>query len=108
MPTDPRAEYDALVAEMTAAAPVTSGKMMGMPCLKNDVGKMFAGFFQDAMVFKLGAPEHAIALALAGARLFDPSEMGRPMKEWVVVPVDHASRWQEFAEAALTYSAKAR
>lgn len=81
MPTDPHAEYDAVVAEMTASAPVTSGKMMGMPCLKNDVGKMFAGFFHDAMVFRLGAPEHAAALALSGSQIFDPSGQGHPMKE---------------------------
>jgi len=100
MSTDPRAEYDAVVTEMTASAPVISSKMFGMPCLKNDLGKAFAGFFRDAMVFKLDAPEHAAALALSGAQIFDPSGGGHPMKAWVVVPVEHAARWQEFAEAA--------
>lgn len=108
MPADPRADYDTVVSEMTASSPVTSGKMFGMPCLKNDVGKAFAGFYHGAMVFKLGAPEHGAALALAGAQLFDPGDMGRSMKEWVVVPADHASRWLEFAEAAFRYTSKAR
>ena len=108
MPADPRAEYDTVVSEMTASSPVTSGKMFGMPCLKNDVGKAFAGFYHDAMVFKLGVPEHGAALALSGAQLFDPGDMGRSMKEWVVVPADHTSRWLEFAEAAFRYTSKAR
>lgn len=60
------------------------------------------------MVFKLGSPKHAEALALPGALLFDPSGRGRPMKEWVVVPFEHASRWLELAREAMHYVEKAR
>jgi TfoX N-terminal domain len=105
MSADPRAAYDAIAAELVASAGALKGTMFGMPCLKHS-GKMFAGFFQDAMVFKLDAPAHAQALALAGARLFDPSDRGRPMKEWVVVPAAHAARWPEFGRAALEYVAE--
>jgi hypothetical protein len=52
------------------------------------------------MVFKLTGAEHASALALSGARLFDPMG-GRPMKQWVEVPHAHAARWAELARAAL-------
>jgi hypothetical protein len=99
--TDPRATYDAVAAELTATSSAITGKMFGMPCLKNN-GKAFAGYFNNAMIFKLTAPEHAEALALSDARLFDPMG-GRPMKEWVEVPVEHASRWPAFARAALRY-----
>jgi hypothetical protein len=102
MSTDPRSSYDAIAEELSVTTPAIKGQMFGMPCLKNN-GKAFAGFFQDAMVFKLGAPNHAEALALAGSRLFDPSERGRPMKEWVVIQVEHSSRWLEFAQDALRY-----
>jgi len=105
MSSDSRAEYDAVVSEMLASSPATSGMMFGMPCLKNN-GKAFAGFYQGAMVFKLGGSRHAGALALSGARLFDPSSRGRPMKEWVEVPGEHASRWLELAQEALQYVAK--
>ncbi len=54
------------------------------------------------MVFKLTAAErHAEALALDGAHLFDPSGEGRPFKQWVVVPVEHADCWESLAEHAL-------
>lgn len=107
MPTDPRAEYDAVAAEMCATAPVVAGQMFGMPSLKRE-GKAFAGYYHDAMVFKLGAPEHAEALALSGAHLFDPSGRDRPMKEWVVVPAAHTARWPDLARAALRYTAGSR
>ena len=99
--TDPRATYDAVAAELTATSSAITGKMFGMPCLKNN-GKAFAGYFNNAIIFKLTAPEHGEALALADARLFDPMG-GRPMKEWVEVPVKHASQWPELARAALRY-----
>jgi hypothetical protein len=98
---DARTTYDAVAAELTATSSAITGKMFGMPCLKNN-GKAFAGYFNSAMIFKLTAPEHGEALALPDARLFDPMG-GRPMKEWVEVPVEHAARWPELARAALRY-----
>lgn len=103
MAPDPRSEYDEVAAEITATSPAITSKMFGMPCLKNSNGKAFAGYYQGAMTFKLGAPIHSEALALPGAHLFDPSGMGRPMKEWVEVPSEHSSRWLELAREALRY-----
>jgi hypothetical protein len=79
--------------------------MMGMPAVKRH-GKLWVGFWREAMVFKLVDPEvHEQALALEGAHLFDPSDKGRPMREWVVVPPAHADRWAELAERAVMPSA---
>jgi hypothetical protein len=93
--------YEAIVSSLVARG-AESGAMFGMPTIKFG-GKGFAGLFGDAFVFKLGGSTHAAALALSGAELFDPSGMGRPMKEWVVVPPAHAKRWSTFAHAALEY-----
>jgi hypothetical protein len=60
------------------------------------------------MVFKLTGKDHAAALKISGAKLFDPSEAGHPMKEWVQVPATHSSEWQRFARAAFQYIAKQR
>jgi hypothetical protein len=107
MATDARDQYDAVVEEMTATSPSRSSKMFGMPCLKNENGKAFAGFYQEAMVFKLGGAEHTRALALPGARLFDPMQ-GRPMKAWVEVPAAHAELWLELAQQALAFLTEER
>ncbi|MEU8385761.1 hypothetical protein [Streptosporangium sp. NPDC048865] len=80
-------------------------RMMGSPALKDRAGKVFASLQRDgAMVFRLvrETPEHADALQLAGASLFDPSGRGREMKDWVVVPHSSAGRWTDLAEAALS------
>jgi hypothetical protein len=54
------------------------------------------------MVFKLPDPiAHGEALKLQGAHLFDPGGNGRPFKEWVVIPPEHADEWPRFAELAL-------
>jgi hypothetical protein len=58
------------------------------------------------MVFRL--PDEGVraeALALEGAELFDPTRRGQPMKEWVIVPARHVSRWPRLAQEALTLRA---
>ena len=47
-------------------------------------GNMFAGTFQDAIVVRLAESDRVALLKLKGAAPFEP--MGRPMKEYVVVP----------------------
>jgi hypothetical protein len=105
MSADARSHYVAVVDEVTATSPAKSSKMFGMPCLKNESGKAFAGFYQDAMVFKLGGAAHARALALPGARPFEPMP-GRQMKAWVVVPAEQAALWLELAEQAFSFVAQ--
>jgi hypothetical protein len=95
-----RTLYDE-VADRLADQGVTRGSMFGMPCLK--IGKkVLAGLWGDAMNFKLPPDALAEALALPGAEPFDPG-MGRPMKEWVVVPAAESERWADLAERSLAY-----
>lgn len=96
-------QFDTIADDLAAShEDVQRGKMFGVLCIKVK-GKAFASFSQERMVFKLRGEAHAEALALAGAALFDPSGHGRPMREWVTVPVAHANRWEQFAEEALAY-----
>lgn len=102
----PAEQYDSIAHELAFKdGDVALSKMFGMPCLKVN-GKAFAGLHHDEMVFKLTGGAHAQALGLAGSQLFDPSHMGRPMKEWVQVPFSHAEQWEELAERALEYVGK--
>ena len=79
-----------------------SGQMFGKPCVKVG-GKAAIAFHQEAVVFKLPSPIHGKALAIEGARLWDPSGKGRAMKEWVQVPILGKSEFERFASAAAVY-----
>lgn len=93
-----RREYESVADLLAGESGATRGQMMGMPTLYLS-GKAFAGLWGDAMVFKLDGDDHAAALALDGAALFDPSGVGRPMKAWVRVPVAHCAEWPRLARA---------
>lgn len=92
--------FDALAEEL-APLGARKSKMFGMPCLKDPDGKAFVGLHEDELVVRLSrdSAEHAEALALGGAHLFEPMA-GRPMKDWVCLPEAERERWTEFAAAA--------
>jgi len=89
------------LAETFVARGATRSQMFGMPVLKAG-DKVFAGTFGDAMTFKLGPDDLERARALTGVEAFEPMK-GRPMKEWVLVPLAHAQRWSDLAERAFEY-----
>jgi hypothetical protein len=95
-------KYESIADGMATRPNVARAKMFGMPVVKVN-GNAFMGYFKDSMTFKLTGSAHADALKLKGAHLFDPSGIGRPMKEWVQIPVTHASKWKTFAQHALKY-----
>jgi hypothetical protein len=94
--------YDDIVDAITAWHPdCRASKMFSMPCVKRS-GKVVFGLSRRGMVFKLTDPEvHARALAVPGARLFDPSGQGKPFRQWVVVPPEHADEWEPLAAEAV-------
>jgi hypothetical protein len=92
--------FDAL-AEGFEAKGATRSQMFGMPVLKVH-DRVFAGTFGDAMTFKLGPEDLAAAKKQKGIEPFEPMP-GRPMKEWVLVPLAHARRWSALAERAFSY-----
>jgi len=104
--TEAQERYDDIAHELAAThSDVELRKLFSMPAIYVK-GKACAGFTQGTeMVFKLSGAARAEALNLAGAHLFDPGGMDRPMKEWVVVPAAHASEWPRLAELALAYVA---
>lgn len=101
MPTAAGA-WQTLVTRFAGQDGVDAGQMFGKPCLKIH-GKAFAAQHKETVVFKLAGVEHAQAIALDGAVLWDPSGKGRPMKEWVALTVVHARRFDTLADAALAY-----
>jgi hypothetical protein len=92
--------FEQVLAELELLQPeVTSKKMFGLPSLMIG-GKPFAGLNGEEMIFKLSGEALTRALALPGAKPFDPMG-GRPMKAWVQVPPEHSELWPDLAEEAL-------
>lgn len=65
--------------------------MFGMPCAKIG-GKAFVGLYQDSLVVKIGRERVEKMLKAKTGRQFDPSGMGRPMKEWVAIEEPESGR----------------
>jgi len=99
--SDSQSEYDHVANLLSLQPGVSRAKMFGMPSVMVN-GKAFAGLSGESMIFKLSGEAHHTALAIAGAKLFEPMA-GRPMKEWVCVPPEQARTWLELAGAALQY-----
>jgi hypothetical protein len=61
----------------------------------------FACGFEDCLVVKIGreAIEHWNP-KLEESHLFDPSQKGRPMKDWLQVPRQHEAFWPELISLA--------
>jgi hypothetical protein len=98
-----RARFDEIVDDLAARDPdVEETQMMGRPSIKAG-GKLIACYeSRGTMAFKLpDEAEQEKALALTGARVYDPAESGRLMKGWVEVPGTHEAKWAELAETAL-------
>jgi hypothetical protein len=97
-----RDEYDDLCHALMAEIGATQTQMMGMPSLKRN-GKLFAGFREGALIVRIGR-ERASELIDSGRAVgFDPSGMGRSMKDWATVgpPTDD---WHELAVEAAEYT----
>lgn|SRR5512145_1242885 len=94
--------WEELVADVTARHPLRESKMFGMPCLKRENGKVVAGHWKDGGLNVKLTDEvaRARALALPGVELFDPG-MGRPLKEWVLVPKELSGEWLRLVEEAI-------
>lgn len=98
-----RERFGEIVDDLAARDPdVEESQMMGRPSIKAG-GKLIACFeSRGTMAFKLpDDAEQAKALALEGARIYDPAESGRLMKGWVEVPAAHQATWAELADTAL-------
>jgi hypothetical protein len=93
------ARFAALLDELSTERDVVKANMFGMPGIKRRGGKAFCGMYGDDMLFKLAGEDHARALSLKGAHLFEPMA-GRPMKAWVQVPPEHVALYPDLARAA--------
>ena len=98
-------QFEKLTGLLTANKAVVLSQMFGKPCLKVN-GKAFLALHKACLVFKLTGEAHKQALMQTGATLWDPSGKGRPMKQWIAIPIKHLRDDQALAEHALAYVAE--
>jgi hypothetical protein len=76
--------------------------MFGVSCYKVH-RKPFVMFYDNEIVCKLFDDEHTNALKLKGAKLFNPMDNGKPMKNWVHIPFIYKDLWTEYALKAFEF-----
>jgi len=95
-----RSHFDLISGYMQRTHDVQAGLLYGRPSLQLE-GRSFAAYQPDAMAFHLHGRALKQALALDGARAWDPlnAEGGAP--GWVLLPVSQVLRWDRVALEAL-------
>lgn len=88
-------------------AGVDRGRMMSAPGIRYD-SKVFAFFWRDAMVFRLGRQYDPAADGMNDVEHLNPFKNKPPMKDWFVVPAHHCDRWPALADAALAHMVRER
>jgi hypothetical protein len=101
MDVDPDEVFEDVVEELSPRG-VTAGRMFGARSMMLD-GKAVACLTHGLLAVKLGRdePEHAAALALEGAEVWEPGGQGKPFHDWVALPPEQVDEWSQFAGAAV-------
>jgi len=97
-------KFKEIAQKLSASQACVEGKMFGKACVKTAGNKAFAAFFKGEMVFKLGQEDVGpLKLKYSNSQNWDPSGKGRPMKDWLPVPVDYSDEWGSLADKAYQY-----
>ena len=80
---------------------VEPGKMMSSPGITYK-SKVFAFFYNDKMVFRLGRNFNIEKAAVSEYELLSPFKNKPPMADWFVISATDQQKWELLAEAALT------
>lgn len=95
-----RSSFDALRETLAREHHATTGLLYGKPAAL--IGETaFVCFHQNACAFRLHGRSREHALALAGARRFDPLKPDAEGGDWVMLGAAHAGRWERLAIEAL-------
>lgn len=79
---------------------VTIGKMMSAPAIKYR-NKVFAFYYEDTMVFRLGRDYDIKAVGVQEHSLLSPFKTKPPMQDWFCVPYAEHEHWAVLAQKAL-------
>lgn len=79
---------------------VSSGKMMSSPGIKYKT-KVFAFYFGNQMVFRLGKSFDPESEGITQFSYLSPFKNKPPLKGWLEVPFIYHRKWPDLAEQAL-------
>ena len=79
-------------------------QMFGKPCGKLNK-KAFICFYENDIVFKIGKEEcEGWLLKAKGSKNFDPSGKGRPMKDWLQVPMENKKYFEPLLSQSIDFT----
>ncbi|MGA9103024.1 hypothetical protein [Aeromicrobium sp.] len=106
MDVDPGEVFEDVVEELSPRG-VTAGRMFGARSMMLN-GKAVACLTHGMLAVKLGRdePEHAAALALEGAEVWEPGGQGKPFHDWVALPPEQVDEWSRLAGAAVDWASR--
>jgi hypothetical protein len=95
--------FQAIAQKLTAENPsITTGKMMSSPGLRYE-NKVFAFYYHEAMVFRLGRGFDPTSVGIADYRLLAPFKTKPPLVDWFEIAATDVHRWEELARMALQH-----
>ncbi|MCG8481758.1 MAG: hypothetical protein MJA31_00470 [Clostridia bacterium] len=98
--SDFREYFNHIRAELTELENVEIGRMMSSEGITYKT-KVFAFYYKDSMVFKLGKSFEPESLGLSNWAWLNPFKNKPPLKAWFVIPGEYENRWHELAHLAL-------
>jgi hypothetical protein len=95
-----RNTFDAVREELARSHGASIGLVYGKPAAL--IGELpFVAFHQNSAAFRLHGRAREHALALPGARPWDPLHADKPDGGWVLLGAQHVARWERLALEAL-------
>ena len=97
----PEQEFWAIAEKLAAEnQAVTTGKMMSSPGIRYK-NKVFAFYYHEGMVFRLGRDVDPTTMGIPDYRLLSPFKTKPPLRDWFEIAQTHMQRWEELARFAL-------
>jgi hypothetical protein len=92
--------FDAIVKKLSRHKGVRKDRMMSAPGITFN-GKVFAFYWKEEMIFRLGKGFDADAFGLKEWHLLNPFKERPPMAGWFCVPYSQSRHWETLAKLAM-------
>ncbi|WP_105616519.1 hypothetical protein [Vallitalea okinawensis] len=95
--SEPKMIYDNIAAKLvTDIDDIAYGKMMSSPAITFNK-KVFAFYYKEKMVFKLGKEFDFTPYTISDYELLNPFKNKPPLAGWYVIDAQYSEKWEELA-----------